>query len=125
MKVTKFGKKAEQLRRLYPEAKVLVFTKDNWKLAGAQAVAVNEDYTYVIVKHHTGEYYIIAEKRLGEFISRDSHPDPFKILLAFSGDTLSEMKVENPLAKGPECSSPSQLPVVIYNKISLAYGTGI
>lgn len=35
MKVTKFGKKAEQLRRLYPEAKLLVFTDDAWKLAGA------------------------------------------------------------------------------------------
>lgn len=91
-------------------------------------MAVNEDLTYVLVKHHTGEYFILAEKRLGEFISRDNRKgeEPFKVLLAFSGDTLSEMRVENPLlTKNTNCTSPGQLRVVIYNKVATTHGTGI
>jgi len=35
MPIIKFGKNAEQLKRLYPDAKMLVFTKDAWLLTGA------------------------------------------------------------------------------------------
>jgi len=103
---------------------MLVFTKDAWQLAGASAVAVNETLTYVLVKHK-GEYLILAEKRLGEFISRiDQVPGepPFKTLLAFGGETLAGMKIENPL-KSPDRSP--QLEVVVYNNLKPTFGTGL
>jgi isoleucyl-tRNA synthetase len=50
MPILNFGKNADQLKRLFPDAKMLVFTKDAWQLAGASAVAVNERLTYVLVK---------------------------------------------------------------------------
>jgi isoleucyl-tRNA synthetase len=35
LKITKFGSKAERIKRNYPEAKLLVFSEDAWQLCGA------------------------------------------------------------------------------------------
>jgi isoleucyl-tRNA synthetase len=50
---------------MYPEAKLLVFCDDPWKVIGMNAVVLNENITYVLVKQ-LEEYYIVAEQRLGE-----------------------------------------------------------
>ena len=67
--IKKFGSKAQRIEKHYPNAKVLVFTGDTWQLCGATAVAINDRLSYVLVKQ-AKDYYILAEKRLGEFISR-------------------------------------------------------
>jgi isoleucyl-tRNA synthetase len=68
---------------------------------------------------------ILAEKRLGEFVSRIDHTPgepPFKTLLAFGGDSLAGMKLKNPLQSSDR--SPN-LDVVVYNQIKPTFGTGI
>ena len=69
LSIKKFGAKAAKLKRHYPNAKVLVFTNETWQLCAANAVAINDKLSYILVKHRD-EYLIMAEKRLGEFISR-------------------------------------------------------
>ncbi len=48
---------------------MLAFTGESWQLCGANAVAINDKLSYILVKQGK-EYLILAEKRLGEFISR-------------------------------------------------------
>ena len=70
---------------------MLVFTEDAWQICAAQAVAINNKISYALVKHES-EYFILAEKRIGEFISRmtdniEQH-NAFKTLMVFQGDVL-------------------------------------
>ena len=57
-------------------------------------MAINDKLSYILVKHGD-EYLIMAEKRLGEFISRfQNKRDPkshFKTLMVFSGAELVDM----------------------------------
>jgi len=71
LSIKSFGSKGEKIKENYPDAKVLVFTEDAWQLCAAQAVAINDKVSYALVKHDN-EYLILAEKRIGEFISRMS-----------------------------------------------------
>ena len=70
----------------------MVFCDEAWQLCGSQAIAVNDGISYALVKHR-GEYFIIAEKRIGEYVSRYTFPeDPesaFKTIMMFSGDMLT------------------------------------
>ena len=50
---------------LYPNAKLLVFEPDPWKMLAMKSVAVNDLMTYVLAKWND-EFVIVAEKRLGE-----------------------------------------------------------
>ena len=50
LSIKHFGKKANQLKELFPEAKLLVFCDDPWKIIGMNAVVLNENITYVLVK---------------------------------------------------------------------------
>ena len=79
---------------MYPDAKVLVFCKEPWHVAGLKAVGLNENIIYVLTKHQN-EYLILAEKRLGEFQLRTGHK--FKKLLTFNGDLMDELVLQNPL----------------------------
>lgn len=76
----------EQVERNYPNAKLLLWTEDCWKLEGANAVAFNPAIGYLLVKHDS-DYLILAEKRLGEFTARvaNGKADSFKTLLVISG----------------------------------------
>ena len=67
--IKKFGSKAAKIKKHYPDAKMLVFTEEAWQLCGAKAVAINDRLSYILVKQNE-DYLILAEKRLGEFISR-------------------------------------------------------
>ena len=70
----------------------MVFCDEAWQLCGTQAIAVNDGISYALVKHR-GEYLIMAEKRIGEYVSRYTFPeDPessFKTIMMFSGDLLT------------------------------------
>lgn len=63
--IAKFGKKASNIQELYPDAKVLVFCTEPWKVSGMNAACINENILYVLAKWQS-EYVIVAEKRLGE-----------------------------------------------------------
>lgn len=73
---------------MYPEAKLLVFCTEPWKMVGMNSVAINEHILYVLAKWRN-EYVIMAEHRLGELQIRTGHN--FKKLLAFNGDALDEL----------------------------------
>ena len=88
MEVASFGKKALDLASLYPQAKLLVFAPEPWKMLATKSVAVNDKMTYVLAKWRD-EYVIVAEKRLGELQLRTGHT--FKKLLVFEGETLCEI----------------------------------
>jgi isoleucyl-tRNA synthetase len=63
---------------LYPDAKLLVFCTEPWKLTGTQGVAINDKLSYAVGKWKD-EYLIIAEKRVSEFVERTG--SPFKTLI--------------------------------------------
>jgi isoleucyl-tRNA synthetase len=65
MQIASFGEKAFDLGSLYPNAKLLVFEPDPWKMLAMKSVAVNDLMTYVLAKWND-EFVIVAEKRLGE-----------------------------------------------------------
>jgi len=76
----------------------LLWTDENWKLAGAKAIAYNPLLNYIIVEHKN-ENFLVAEKRLGEFVARlgNGKSDSFKIKMVLSGDQLLGMTAQNPL----------------------------
>ena len=101
-----------------------MFTKEAWQLCGANAIAINDKLSYILVKH-ADEYLILAEKRLGEFISRYSNgQDPktqFKTLMVFSGAELVDMTLERPFD-----GSKRGLPLIIDREnVKATSGTGI
>ena len=55
-------------------------------MAGARACAYNSNETYIVVEHQN-EFYLLAERRLAEFIARKGRgkPDSFVTKLALSG----------------------------------------
>ena len=65
---------------------MLVFTDEAWQLCGAKAVAINDKLSYILVKQNN-DYFILAEKRLSEFIARYTNSrDPktqYKTLMVF------------------------------------------
>ena len=110
-----FGKKAKNMKELYPEAKVLVFCSEPWKVTAMNAACLNENILYVLAKWQD-EYVIVAEKRLGELQLRTG--TKFKKLLTFTGDTIDELVLEHPLDQ-------SDVPVLINNEVTSDYGSGI
>lgn len=122
LSIKKFGPKAAKIKRNYPNAKVLVFTSESWQLCAANAVAINDKLSYILVKHGN-EYLIMAEKRLGEFISRfTSNRDAktqFKTLMVFSGAELIDMQIERPFGEN------GHLPLVVNRDLKWTHGTGI
>ena len=78
-----FGPKSDKFKSLYPEAKLLVFCTEPWKLTGTHGVAINEGLTYALGKFGE-EYLIMAEKRIAEFVMRTKKE--FKTLIIFPGD---------------------------------------
>jgi len=85
-KITNYGN-CEKLERNYPDAHLLLWTEECWKLQGARAVSYNPKLNYILVKHKQ-DYLLLAEKRLGEFIARlgDGKAESFKPLLVMSGE---------------------------------------
>lgn len=67
----------------------------------------------------------MAEKRLGEFISRlTSSRDPktqFRTILVFSGADLIDLKLERPFSAG----STGSLPLIVDRELKPTFGTGI
>jgi isoleucyl-tRNA synthetase len=63
--IVKFGKKSREIQKMYPDAKVLVFSNEPWHVAGMQAAGINENILYVLTKWKD-EYLIVADKRLSE-----------------------------------------------------------
>ena len=100
---------------------MLVFTEDAWQLCAAQAVAINENLSYALVKYKS-EYLILAEKRIGEFVSRlsRSSENAFKTLMVFGGDVLSGMTFERPFFP-----SSGELPVSNNGLLTSTFGTGL
>jgi isoleucyl-tRNA synthetase len=113
--IQKFGKKSKSIQEIYPDAKLLVFCSEPWKVTGMKAVGLNENILYVLAKHDQ-DYVIVAEKRLGELNMRTGKP--FKKLLSFNGDALDELEVHNPITN-------EMIPVVINNEVKSEYGSGI
>jgi isoleucyl-tRNA synthetase len=113
--IKEFGKKAKNIENLYPNAKVLVFCTEPWKVSAIQAVGLNENIMFVLAKWQD-EYVIVADKRLGELQLRSGQK--FKKLLTFPGDTLDELTLEHPL-------NESEVPVLINNEVGSDYGTGV
>jgi isoleucyl-tRNA synthetase len=77
---------------------VLLFADEAWKIAGAKAAMFNSKVTYVLGKLNS-DYVILAEKRIGEFIARvgSGKAENFKTLLVLTGDSLSDLVIENPV----------------------------
>ena len=78
---------------------MLLFADKAWKVAAAKAAMVNEKITYVLGKLNNKDYVILAEKRIGEFVARfgSGKAESCKTFLVLSGDSFSEMVLENPL----------------------------
>jgi len=115
--VVSFGG-CEKVANNYPNAKVLLWTEDCWKLEGAKGVAFNPTISYLLVKHNN-EYLILAEKRLGEFIARvgNGKAESFKTLLVLSGQSLNGMIVRNPL-------NNAEMPLVTNVDLKPNHGSG-
>ena len=48
--IISFGKKAKHIEEMYPDAKVLVFCTEPWRVTGMNAVGLNENVMYVLAK---------------------------------------------------------------------------
>ena len=59
--IKRFTKKTKNIQELYPDAKVLVFCSEPWKVTGIKAAGINENIIYVLTKWQN-EYLIVAEK---------------------------------------------------------------
>lgn len=49
--VVSFGTGCEKVAENYPNAKVLLWTEDSWKIEGANGVAFNPTISYLLVKY--------------------------------------------------------------------------
>lgn len=85
--IKSFTRKSEKIRSLYPDAKLLVFSPEPWKLLGAHAAAINQNLSYSLVKYED-EYLILADKRLSEFQVRAEKGKQYKTLMVLTGDML-------------------------------------
>lgn len=84
---------------MYPDIRMLMWTEDSWKLGGAKACAYNSRLNYVVVEHR-GQQYMMAEKRVGEFVARVGlgKQESFRPLMVLAGEQLVGMTVLNPLS---------------------------
>ena len=112
-----FGKKADNIKKLYPDAKVLVFANEPWQAVAMKGVSLNENIIYTLAKWRN-EYVILSSKRVGELMMRTG--SKFKKLLTFTGDALDEMVLEHPVRE-----LKTEVPVLIDNSVTSDFGTGI
>ena len=113
--IKRFTKKTKNIQELYPDAKVLVFCSEPWKVTGIKAAGINENIIYVLTKWQN-EYLIVAEKRLGELQMRTGHK--FKKLLTIIGDSLDQVVLYNPI-------NESDVPILVNNEVTSDFGSGI
>lgn len=95
---------------------VVIWTTTPWTLPANLAVALHENYDYVVVPHGD-ENFIVAKQLLGDFskiLGLDSEPDTE---IRFAGK-----KLENELLKHPFLPRTSRL--VVSDHVSLDTGTG-
>lgn len=65
------------------------------------------------------EFFIVAEKRLGEFVARSESKNEFKTLLSFSGDNLEGFTLQKPFL------IPGELKLIKQPDLLSTFGTGI
>ncbi|WP_213951605.1 isoleucine--tRNA ligase [Tepidanaerobacter syntrophicus] len=95
----------------------LVWTTTPWTLPSNAALAVKDNYTYVLVEQN-GEKYILAEGRL------EVLDDEYKILDRFAGKELASLKYE-PIFPFFEKEKERAFYVVTADFVTLEDGTGI
>lgn len=92
-----------------------IWTTTPWTLPANQAVSVNPEANYVLVKHNN-EYLILAQALLEACIDRFNITTP-DILSTFTGSALAHLKLQHPFEE-------RTVPVVLGSHVTLDTGTG-
>lgn len=109
----------DQLKKQYPNTQILLWTEDSWRLIGAKAVSYNPQLNYVVVQHGD-QHFMLAEKRLGEFVARigSGKASIFNTMLVMSGDQMQGITVINPV-------TGLELPLVAVDTLKPTHGSGL
>jgi isoleucyl-tRNA synthetase len=73
---------------------------------------------YLLVKQDN-EYFILAERRIGEFIARADQKKEMKTILSFMGDTLEGISIEKPF------KLPGEISLIPDLQLKSTFGTGL
>lgn len=97
---------------------VLVWTTTPWTLPANKAVAINEEFSYSLVKYNE-EYFIIASDLVDAVFSQikvdDSH---YEIINKITAKELQNVKLQHPFYD-------YEIPIVLASYVTLDAGTGL
>lgn len=79
-------------------------------------MSFNPKLQYILVKQGK-EFFILAEKRLGEFVARSD--TEIRTLLSFPGDSLEGFAVQKPFRQ------PGSIPLLQDGELKPTFGTGL
>ncbi|MDY6825700.1 MAG: isoleucine--tRNA ligase [Bacillota bacterium] len=74
----------------------LIWTTTAWTIPANLAIAVHNDFEYVLVEAGS-EQYLLAEELLGEVSAKVGAEKPWKVLRRFRGSELAGMRCRHPL----------------------------
>ena len=98
------------------ELSVVIWTTTPWTIPASQAIAINPELAYSLLKTDAGSYLIIAEQLLEECLTRFGI-NATKIATC-SGDNLQAVHCIHPLY------ADRQIPLILGDYVSLKGGTG-
>lgn len=99
-----------------PKSAVVIWTTTPWTLPANQLLAVNEHFTYILIKVADKQYYI-AKDLLPNFLQATNITD-YKILKEVAGSELVNLQATHPLYQRPTL-------IVHGDHVNLESGTGI
>lgn len=99
-----------------PNTALVIWTTTPWTLPANQLLAVNENFTYLLVKVANKQYYI-AKDLLDNFLNNTKITD-YQIIKEVSGNELVGLKAAHPLYQRPTL-------VVHSDHVNLDSGTGV
>lgn len=99
-------------------ASLLVWTTTPWTLLANVAVAVNPNFTYVLVGNGSNKFLIVEKNLAPQVLAKSSEP-PYEIRKEFRGDSLRRLFYQHPFHKDRQC------PVVAVDYVTKEDGTGL
>lgn len=101
-KVKSFGEGSQDLKKL-GKIEVVAFCNEPWKLVSTQALAVDPEGRYALVKEKDKKFVIVALDRVGELAQRTKNKD-FTTQFEAPGIALQSLTLEHPLFPDREIS---------------------
>lgn len=117
---TQFFKKInynyKKLSTAYKKISIIIFTTTPWTLPSSQALAVNVNFQYQLIK--TDATYYICNVKLTKFVMEKINIKKWKKIIVFSGKILENLNTLHPFLH-------VTIPIIASNHVTDILGTGI